>query len=80
MKACVDVGYLRWGFLELSSSLAAHGNSGPALDSVPGEGMYEDLGSVPPFYPLEWSLLCSMVGFGTKGQEEKTVAFLYALD
>jgi hypothetical protein len=32
---------------EPSSSLAAHGDSGPALDSVPGEGMYEDLGSVP---------------------------------
>jgi hypothetical protein len=79
LKVCVDVGYLRWGFLEPSSSLAAHGDPGPVLDSVPGEGMYEDFGSVPLFYPSEWSLLCSFVVFGTKGQEEK-IAFLYTLD
>jgi len=30
--------------------------------------------------PLEWTLVCSTVGFGSKGQEDKIVAFLSALD
>jgi hypothetical protein len=34
--------------------------------------MDEDLDSVPTFSPMEWSLLCPEVGFGTKGQEENT--------
>jgi len=38
------------------------------------------MGGVRPLSPLEWSLLCSTVGFGSKGQEDKTVAFLSALD
>jgi hypothetical protein len=40
----------------------------------------EFAGDVQPFSPLEWSLLCSTVGFGSKGKEDKTVAFLSALD
>lgn len=47
-------------------------HSSSALDSVLGEGMDEDSVSVLAFSPLEWSLLCSKVGFGTKGHEEKT--------
>jgi hypothetical protein len=29
---------------------------------------------------MEWSLVCSEIGLGTKGQEDKTVVFLFALD
>lgn len=35
---------------------------------------------VSTFSPLKWSLLCSKVGFRSKGQEDKIVAFLSALD
>jgi hypothetical protein len=38
------------------------------------------VGGVQPFSPLEWSFLCSTVGFGSKGQKDKTVAFLSALN
>jgi len=30
--------------------------------------------------PMEWSLFWSSIGFGDKGEEDKTVAFLSALD
>jgi hypothetical protein len=84
-KACVDVGFLKRGLLKPNSSLATRGEPGlshssSVLDRVLGEEMDEDPGSVPPFSPLEWSLLCSKVGFSTKGQEEMIVAFLSALD
>ena len=42
--------------------------------------MNEDLGSVPLFFPLEWSVFCFKVGFSTTGQEEMIVAFLSTLD
>jgi hypothetical protein len=50
------------------------------LDGSFRERLVESAGGVQPFSPLEWSLLCSTVGFGYKGQEDKTVAFLFALD
>lgn len=40
----------------------------------------ESTGGVQSFSPLEWSLLYSMTGFGSKRKEDKTVAFLLALD
>jgi hypothetical protein len=81
-----DVGFLRWGFLKssLSSpSLADRGDS--ALSHISSSLLdaplvVEAAGDVQSFSPLEWSLLCSMVGFGSKGQEDKIVAFLSALD
>jgi hypothetical protein len=50
------------------------------LDGCFRERLVKFVGGVQPFYPLEWSLPCSMVGFGSKGQQDKTVAFLSALD
>jgi hypothetical protein len=38
------------------------------------------VGGLQPISPLEWSLFCSSMGFRTKGQEDKFVAFLSALD
>jgi len=90
-----DVGFLRRGFLKLSSSspiLADHGESesshfSTSLIDVPSvldgcfrERLIKSAGGVQPFYPLEWSLLCSIVGFGSKEQEDKTVAFFSAFD
>jgi hypothetical protein len=67
-----DVGFLRRGFLELSSS------SLPQADRVfSGRGCSS---RARPISPMEWSLVCSEIGLKTKGQEDKIVAFLSALD
>jgi len=81
-----DVGFFRQGFLKSSSSppfLAHRGDSASShfsssLVDVPL--VVESAGGVQPLSPLEWSLICSTVGFGSKGQEDKTVAFLFSLD
>jgi len=77
-----DVGFLRQEFLKssLSSPFLANrydyesSHLSPSLLEVPSAG------GVQPLSPLEWSKLCSTVGFGSKGQEDKTMAFLFALD
>jgi len=43
------------------------------------ERLVESVGGVQPLSLLEWSLLCSTVGFRSKGQEDKTMAFLSTL-
>jgi hypothetical protein len=81
-----DVGFLGQGFLKsrLSSPfLADRGDSASSHISsslLDAPSVIEAAGDVQSFSPLEWSLLCSTVGFGSKGQEDKTVAFLFALD
>jgi hypothetical protein len=90
-----DVGFLRRGFLKSSSSspfLADRGdyesshfsilllNVPSVLDGCFKERSVEFVGGVQPLSPLEWSLLCSTVGFRSKGQEDKIVAFLFSLD
>jgi len=68
-----DVGFLRQGFLKSSSS--------HLFSSVPdAPSVVEVAGGVQPFSALEWSMVCSTVGFGIKGQEDKTVAYLSALE
>jgi hypothetical protein len=81
-----DVGFLRRGFLKSSSSspfLADRGDSASSHFSntlLDAPLVVESVGGVQLFSPLECSLLCSTVGFGSKGQEDKTMAFLSALD
>jgi hypothetical protein len=81
-----DVGFLRQEFLKSSSSshfLADRGHSASSHFSsslLDAPSAVESAGGVQSFSPLKWSLLCSKVGFGSKGQEDKTVAFLSALD
>jgi hypothetical protein len=75
-----DVGFLRQGFLKSSSSslpLADHGFSGGGCSNR----------AIPPnstgsqaISPMEWSLFWSSIGSGDKGEEDKSVAFLSALD
>jgi hypothetical protein len=38
------------------------------------------LDGIQSFSPLVWSLLCSTVGFRSKGQDDRIVTFLSALD
>jgi hypothetical protein len=49
------------------------------LDGSFWERLVESVGGVQPLSLLEWSLLCSTVGFRSKGQEDKTMAFLSTL-
>jgi hypothetical protein len=42
------------------------------LDGSFRKRLVESAGGGQPFSPLEWSLLCSTVGFRSKGQEDKT--------
>lgn len=67
------MGFLRRGFFKSSSYSLFQANRGDS-------SVVEPAGGVKSFSPLDWSLFCSTVEFGTKGQEDKIVAFLSALD
>jgi len=76
-----DVGFLRWGFLKSSSySLppADRGFSGGGCSSRASP--LNSMGGSQAISPMEWSLFWSSIGSGDKGEEDKTVVFLYALD
>jgi len=82
-----DVGFLRWGFYKSSSSstfLADPGDSSSSHSSntlLDAPLVVEVAGGVQSFSLLGGgSLFCSTVGFRSKGQEDKTMAFLFALD
>lgn len=69
-----DVGFLRQEFLKLSSSshfLADCGHSALSHFSsslLDAPSAVESAGGVQSFSHLKWSLLCSKVGFGSKGK------------
>jgi hypothetical protein len=81
-----DVGFLRWGFLKSSSSSTFRADPGDSSSSHSSNTLLdaplvvEVAGGVQSFSLLGGSLFCSTVGFGSKGQEDKTVAFIFALD
>jgi len=68
-----DVGFLRRGFLKTSSSFPFLADRGDSVSShfssslLDAPSVVESAGGVQPFSPLGWSLLCSTVGFRSKG-------------
>jgi hypothetical protein len=76
-----DVGFLWWGFLKSSSSSllpADRGFSGGGCSSK-ASPLYSTGGS-QAISPVEWSLFWFLIGFEDKGEEDKIVDFLFALD
>jgi len=69
-----DVGFFRRGFLKSSSSSPFLVDRGDSESSHLSTSLLEvpSAGGVQPLSPLEWCLLCSTVGLGSKGQEDKT--------
>jgi len=75
------MGCLRRGFLKSSSSSLPLADRGVSCgDCSSGAHPLNSAGGPQFISPLEWSMFCSSVEFGDKGQEAETVAFLSALD